>query len=189
MKHAMPSWILPLALLCVTGCVDAGSQANGSQPSPEWLQGNQLLQLAGAEFDKQNYAGALYLATEAKNAAAAGQVGPGALVEGVVTGAVPARHGNRAMLEIEMRKVSINDRETMLRATTEPVIAGSPRARSLAAVAEAGSADAEAASSNNETGAAHEADGGGGAPAVVYQMVLPEGTVLTFTVSREVAMR
>src|SRR6266576_3032020 len=47
--------------------------ANGSQLSPELLQGNELLQLAGSEFDKQNYAGALYLATEAKNAAAAGQ--------------------------------------------------------------------------------------------------------------------
>lgn len=45
----------------------------GSQPSPELSQGNQLLQLASSEFDKQNYAGALYLATEAKNAAAAGQ--------------------------------------------------------------------------------------------------------------------
>jgi len=49
--------------------------ANGSNapPSPEYGQGSQLLQLATAEFDQQNYAGALYLATEAKNAAAAGR--------------------------------------------------------------------------------------------------------------------
>lgn len=48
--------------------------ANGNNsPSPEWGQGNQLLQLATTEFDQQNYAGALYLATEAKNAAAAGR--------------------------------------------------------------------------------------------------------------------
>ena len=48
--------------------------ANGNSPAPpEWNQGNQLLQLATTEFDQQNYAGALYLATEAKNAAAAGQ--------------------------------------------------------------------------------------------------------------------
>lgn len=47
---------------------------NGNtSPSPQWGQGNQLLQLATTEFDLQNYAGALYLATEAKNAAAAGQ--------------------------------------------------------------------------------------------------------------------
>jgi len=46
--------------------------ANGSNapPSPEYGQGGQLLQLATTEFDQQNYAGALYLATEAKNAAA-----------------------------------------------------------------------------------------------------------------------
>lgn len=49
------------------------TNGNNSTPPPEWAQGNQLLQLATNEFDQQNYAGALYLATEAKNAAAAGQ--------------------------------------------------------------------------------------------------------------------
>jgi len=49
--------------------------ANGTNApaSPEYAQGSRLLQLATTEFDQQNYAGALYLATEAKNAAAAGQ--------------------------------------------------------------------------------------------------------------------
>jgi uncharacterized coiled-coil protein SlyX len=46
---------------------------NNAPPSPEYGQGSQLLQLATTEFDQQNYAGALYLATEAKNAAAAGR--------------------------------------------------------------------------------------------------------------------
>src|SRR5216683_4436484 len=50
-----------------------GSGGGSSAASPELAQGTQLLQLATAEFDQQNYAGALYLATEAKNAAAAGQ--------------------------------------------------------------------------------------------------------------------
>lgn len=50
-----------------------GSGGGNSAASPELMQGTQLLQLATAEFDKQNYAGALYLATEAKNAAAVGQ--------------------------------------------------------------------------------------------------------------------
>lgn len=48
----------------------------GSSPAPappEYTQGTRLLQLATTEFDQQNYAGALYLATEAKNAAAAGR--------------------------------------------------------------------------------------------------------------------
>lgn len=49
--------------------------ANGNKAgaSPEYGQGTALLQLATTEFDQQNYAGALYLATEAKSAAAAGQ--------------------------------------------------------------------------------------------------------------------
>lgn len=49
------------------------ANGNNSAPSPEYGQGSALLQLATNEFDQQNYAGALYLATEAKNAAAAGQ--------------------------------------------------------------------------------------------------------------------
>src|SRR5712664_426019 len=50
-----------------------GANGNSAPPSPEYAQGSQLLQLATTEFDQQNYAGALYLATEAKNAAAAGR--------------------------------------------------------------------------------------------------------------------
>lgn len=72
--------------------------ANGSNstPSPELGQGSQLLQLATAEFDKQNYGGALYLATEAKNAAAAGQGrvasdDRGAMRRGEVPFALPLR--------------------------------------------------------------------------------------------------
>jgi len=49
------------------------ANGNSAPPSPEYGQGSQLMQLAAAEFDQQNYAGALYLATEAKNAAAAGR--------------------------------------------------------------------------------------------------------------------
>ena len=52
----------------------SASGSTSQAPTPaEYGQGMQLLQLATTEFDQQNYAGALYLATEAKNAAAAGQ--------------------------------------------------------------------------------------------------------------------
>src|SRR6266496_2023485 len=51
-----------------------GGGSNPQAPTPpEYGQGTQLLQLATTEFDQQNYAGALYLAAEAKNAASAGQ--------------------------------------------------------------------------------------------------------------------
>jgi uncharacterized protein YgiM (DUF1202 family) len=49
------------------------ASSNGPTQAPEIAQAAQLLQLSTTEFDKQNYAGALYLATQAKNAAAAGQ--------------------------------------------------------------------------------------------------------------------
>lgn len=50
--------------------------ANGSDGAasvPEVAQAAQLLQLASAEFDKQNYGGSVYLATQSKAAAALGQ--------------------------------------------------------------------------------------------------------------------
>lgn len=74
------------------------ASGNSSQPAPEYNQGTQLLQLATTEFDQQNYAGALYLATEAKNAAAAGQgrvgtddLGGGSIRKGEVPFALPLR--------------------------------------------------------------------------------------------------
>ncbi|HLZ47010.1 MAG TPA: SH3 domain-containing protein [Gemmatimonadales bacterium] len=73
--------------------------ANGNNsPPPEYNQGSQLLQLATTEFDHQNYAGALYLSTEAKTAAAAGQgrvgsddLGGGSIRKGEVPFALPLR--------------------------------------------------------------------------------------------------
>jgi len=64
------------------------------QGVPELGQAAQLLQLATAEFDKQNYGGALYLANQAKDAAAAGQgrvasVERGSLRQGEVPFALP----------------------------------------------------------------------------------------------------
>src|SRR6266487_319102 len=48
------------------------ADGNNAAAAPEYSQGGRLLQLATAEFDQQNYARGRYLATEAKNAAAAG---------------------------------------------------------------------------------------------------------------------
>jgi uncharacterized coiled-coil protein SlyX len=68
----------------------------GQQAVPELGQAAQLLQLATAEFDRQNYGGALYLANQAKDAAAAGQgrvagVERGSLRQGEVAFALPLR--------------------------------------------------------------------------------------------------
>lgn len=68
----------------------------GQQAVPEIGQAAQLLQLATAEFNRQNYGGALYLANQAKDAAAAGQgrvasVERGSLRRGEVPFALPLR--------------------------------------------------------------------------------------------------
>jgi uncharacterized coiled-coil protein SlyX len=70
--------------------------AGGASAAPEIAQSAQLLQLATAEFDKENYGGALYLANQAKAAAAAGQgrlasVERGTLRPGEVPFALPLR--------------------------------------------------------------------------------------------------
>ena len=56
-----------------TGTGGGGGGGGSATAPPELNQGTQLLQLSTVEFDRQNYGGALYLANEAKNAAAAGQ--------------------------------------------------------------------------------------------------------------------
>ena len=71
-----------------------GGGAASAQTAPEIGQTAQLLQLAVAEFDKENYGGALYLASQAKTVAAAGQgrlatLERGALRAGEVAFAVP----------------------------------------------------------------------------------------------------
>ena len=75
-----------------------------SQPATELAQATTLLQQASAEFAKQNYGGALYLANQAKRVAGAGKGGVGgegrtALRAGEVAFAVPVQlqataHGN-----------------------------------------------------------------------------------------------
>ena len=94
------------------------------QGVPELGQAAQLLQLAAAEFDKQNYGGALYLANQAKDAAAAGQgrvasVERGALRQGEVPFALPlrlqtagrAKAGRRSRLESCRRHGHLRARE------------------------------------------------------------------------------
>src|SRR5205814_10717170 len=47
--------------------------AAAAQPATDLAQATTLLQQAGAEFAKQNYGGALYLANQAKRVAGAGR--------------------------------------------------------------------------------------------------------------------
>ncbi len=68
----------------------------GPQAGPEIAQATQLQQMSATEFDKQNYGGALYLATQAKSVVGVGkgrvtEGEPGSLRPGEVLFALPLR--------------------------------------------------------------------------------------------------
>lgn len=118
----------------------------------------------------------------------------GATVEGIVVAAEEARRGNRARLELGVRAVRMGDRKTSLKASSEPVIAGSPRARNLGAIAGGAAAGAligEATSDNAGKGALIGGVLATGAVAASkgYQVVLRDGVIMTFVVSEDVSVK
>lgn len=118
-------------------------------------------------------------------------------VRGTVTGAQEARRGSRAMLDVAIEEVVVDGRPWSLPAVTDPVIAGSPRARNLGAIAGGAAAGAligKAVGGDGKDAAIGGLIGGAAATGVVaqtkgYQVVFKPGTVLEFTVSEDVAMR
>ena len=115
----------------------------------------------------------------------------GSTVEGVVTGSQEAKRGSRAMLDLAVRSVHVDGRDRDVEAVTEPVIAGSPRARNLGAIAggvAAGALIGKAIGGDGKDAAVGGLIGGAAATGLVakskgYQVVLKPGTVMTFTVS------
>ena len=120
----------------------------------------------------------------------------GSEVRGVVVGAREARRGNRAMLELQLRSVDIDDRRTQLLASSQPVVAGSPRARNLGAIAGGAAAGAllgKAIGGEGDDAARGAVIGGALATGAVaaskgYQVVLRQGTSITFVLNRDVAV-
>ena len=121
----------------------------------------------------------------------------GTTVTGTVTGAKPAKKGDRAMLELAVKSVGGGAHSTSLTATTEPVIAGSTRARNLGAIAGGAAAGAligKAVGGDGKDAAIGAVIGGAAATGAVaasqgYQVELKEGTALTFTTTNSVALR
>jgi hypothetical protein len=118
----------------------------------------------------------------------------GATVEGVVVAAEEARRGSRARLQLGVRGVLLGDRKTTLHASSEPVIAGSPRARNLGAIAGGAAAGALIGKATGDNAGKGALIGGAVATGVVaaskgYQVVLKDGTVMTFIVNQDVAVR
>ena len=121
----------------------------------------------------------------------------GSRVTGVVSGVTPARRGDRAMLDLRLTSVTIDDRFYPLNGGTEAVIAGSPRARNLGAIAGAAAVGAgvgQAIGKNPRSTVIGGVVGAGAATTVVagskgWQVVLKPGTPMTFTTSEAVAVR
>lgn len=125
-----------------------------------------------------------------------GMIPAGSDVNGVVTGAVSAKRGSRAMLDLSVRGIRVNGRDQAVIANSEPVIAGSTRARNLGAIAGGAAAGAliGKAVGDGKNAAVGGLIGGAAAAGVVasskgYQVVLKDGTTMSFTVNETVSMR
>jgi hypothetical protein len=118
----------------------------------------------------------------------------GAEVHGVLVAAEEARQGSRARLQLAVRSVEIGDRRQSLNASAQPVVAGSARTRNLGAIAGGAVAGAILGRSTGKGNTGKGALIGGavatGAVAASkgYQVTLPAGTVMSFSVTEEASV-
>jgi hypothetical protein len=118
----------------------------------------------------------------------------GSRVEGVVTGALGAAKGDRAALDLAVRAIVIDGKEYSVGADTDSIIAGSTRARNLGAIAGGAAAGAllgKAIGGSGKGAAIGAIIGGAAATGAVakskgFQVVIKEGTIITFNVSKDV---
>lgn len=120
----------------------------------------------------------------------------GSVVHGVVTGSLPAERGNRAVLVLAVKSITVGTTEHPVPAGTDSIIAGSPRARNLGGIAGGAAAGAliGKAVGGNKGALIGGLLGGGAATGVVakskgYQVVVKPGAEMTFNVSRSVVMK
>jgi hypothetical protein len=120
----------------------------------------------------------------------------GSVVHGVVTGALAAEKGNRAVLALAVKSITVGTTEHSVPAGTDSIIAGSPRARNLGGIAGGAAAGAliGKAVGGNKGALVGALLGGGAATGVVakskgYQVIVKPGSELTFNVSRSVVMK
>lgn len=121
----------------------------------------------------------------------------GSVVTGTVTEAVPAEKGKRARLGIEVTSITVNGTKHPVEAGTEAIEAGSTRARNLGAMAGGAAAGALIGRAVGGSGKGAliggllggAAAGAGVAASKGYQVVLKEGTVVTFNVKQAVTVR
>lgn len=120
----------------------------------------------------------------------------GTTVHGTVAAATPAKRGDRAMLQLHLSRIQIADRSYGVSGSSEPVIAGSTRARNLGAIAGGTAAGAIIGHTVGGSGKGTLIGGllggavatGAVAKSKGWQVVLKEGTQLTFTTQKSVAV-
>jgi len=121
----------------------------------------------------------------------------GATVTGIVTGAKGAEKGDRAFLVLAVRSISINGRDVAIGASSDSIIAGSTRARNLGAIAGGAAAGALIGKAVGGGGKGALIGGliggaaatGGVAASKGYQVVLKEGTEMTFHTNNDVVIK
>jgi hypothetical protein len=117
----------------------------------------------------------------------------GSVVRGVVSGVKGAEKGSRAFLVLTVTSITVNGTNYPVSATTDSIIAGSTRARNLGAIAGGATAGALIGKAVGGSGKGAVIGGLIGAAATTgavaaskgYQVVLKEGTELTFTVNQD----
>lgn len=120
----------------------------------------------------------------------------GSPVSGVVTSAAHGTHSTRPHIGLAVRRVTVNGRSQALYADSDPIIAGSKRAKKIGAIAGGAAAGAllGGAVSKSKRGALIGGLLGGAASYgltrdALRTLQLKEGTVVDFTVRNDVAVR
>ena len=120
----------------------------------------------------------------------------GSTVSGTVTAVKPAAKGDRAMLDLAIGSMKVEGADYTAHATTEAIEAGSTRARNVGAIAGGAGAGAliGGAMGGRKGALIGGLLGGAGAGAGVaaskgYQVVLKEGTELTFKTTQSVTVK
>ena len=121
----------------------------------------------------------------------------GSVVKGVIKAVKPAEKGDRAMLQLAITSVVVNGKSHAFGASSEEITAGSTRTRNVGAVAGGAAAGALLGKAIGGSGKGALIGGlvGGAATAGAvantkgYQVVVKEGSQLSFTVDQAVTMK
>jgi hypothetical protein len=121
----------------------------------------------------------------------------GSSASGTVTEVKPARTGHLAMLDLGLDSITVDGRSYPVRGSMEAIVAGSTRARNLGVIAggtAAGATAGQVTTDSTEGTVIGGQIGGGAATTIVsqtkgWQVVMKQGTSLTFTTDEAVAVR